>query len=230
MSSELTGVVEAAASEIAGRAVWNTRTCRLLVSLMVCRITIWTGILLAGLMTLRNHAVGAGEDNSEQVYERVLASLASANDGMLLVLDPTVQIGDEAIERGDPSSISRAPGSPERLERLRTLSQVPISLAKIVRDREGWVVLSKDEQSTLHVGTPKAVEAIRAAYPRVSRLIRMSRAYVAAGGDEALIYVEEYGNCDSPCGGSGMLISLRRSPDGWVVGSQETVWRGHWRG
>jgi len=197
---------------------------------MVCRVTIWTGILLAGLATLGSHAVDAGEDRSAQVYERVLATLAATNDGMLLVLDPTVQIGDAAIERGGSSSISKATVSPERLERLRTLSQVPISLASIVRDREGWVVLSKDEQSTLHVGTPNAVEAIRTAYPRVSRLIRMSRAYLAAGGDEALIYVEEYGNCDSPCAGSGMLISLQRSPDGWVVGAQETVWRGDWRG
>lgn len=196
---------------------------------MVRRVTIWLGILLAGLVAVRGHAADAGEDNSKQVYERVLAFLAAQNAGMLLVLDPTVQI-HAAIDRTDPTLIGRATGSPERVGRLRTLNEVPISLAPIVRDREGWVVLSKDAQSALDVGTPKGVLAIRTAYPRVSRLIRMSRTYLDAGGDKALIYVEEYGNCESPCGGSGMFISLQQSSDGWVVDSKETAWRGEWRG
>jgi hypothetical protein len=197
---------------------------------MVCRVTIWMAILLAGLVTVGRHPSHAGDYNSEKVYERVLASLAVTNGEMLLVLDPTLQLGHTAIERADPSLIGGAAGSPERLERLRTLNEVPISLASIVRDGEAWVVLSKSAQSALGVGTPKAVQAIRTAYPRATRLVRMSRADFDAGGDEALIYVEEYGICESPCGGSGMFMSLQRSPHGWVVGSKETVWRGEWRG
>ena len=187
-------------------------------------------MLLAGFLTLRVDAAHAGVDNPATVYERVLELLAAKKEGMLLVLDPTLQMRLAAIENADPSLISRAAGSSERFERLRTLNEVPVSLASVVRDSERWVVLSEDEQKPLQLGTSKAVQAIRAGYPRVTTLVRMSRAYVDALGDHALIYVEEFGNCDSPCGSVGILISLHRSPNAWVVDSQETLWRGHWRG
>jgi hypothetical protein len=170
------------------------------------------------------------QDDLGPIYESILNLLSSEGHRLMLVLDPTVQVRPSELEKAkDPRFAEAFPDiSIEQLDHLITLNESHASIRPLVQDNNRWIVLSEKQQTALKFGTPHAARAVHKVYPKADLLVRISRPCFNATADVAMIYVETYGNCDHPCGGTGSLLSMRHTEGRWKMDSRTLLWRVHW--